>query len=120
MKIINTVNLVLVVEEFGYKHWIWNPDFSVSNLKNYWLGIEKADYTNMKQVLTGEIFCIEDEPDQYFDQYWEKFHTLAKEGTYPYLHYCCDDDSYLIINNEEIFHKGYSGKKFEPLHNHEI
>ena len=110
MKTIKTENLVIVVEEFGYKSWIWNPDFPVSNLKMYWQGIEKADIPNMKNVLTGELFCIEDEPDQYFDIYWEQFKELLKDDTYPYLHYCCDKDSYLMIGDEKILHKGYSGK----------
>lgn len=114
MKTINTENLVLVVEEFGYKSWIWNPDFPVSDLRIYWQGIEKANWENMKAVLSGELFCIEDEPDQYFDGYWDQFNALLKEDLYPYLHYCCDQDSFLMINDEKIFHKGYTGNIDNP------
>ena len=95
--------LVLLEEEYGYKHWFWFPKMDASELEKWWQKLETVDpYFMSPEPLPGDVIFAEDM------DYW---YALEEQGTYYQAHTHCDDDSWLMKPTEEyIYHKGYEGE----------
>jgi hypothetical protein len=114
--------LIRIEEEYGYRNWIWMPDMTDEEVIGWWKALPTvgAFFYDGPKDLPGEIFQV------YFDwedQDNEKF-CLIKEGegreVYQtsefidvpegawYMHMHTDNDSVLIIDNDErIYHAGH-------------
>jgi len=114
--------LIRIEEEYGYRNWIWMPDMSEEEVIDWWKNLPSVGsfFYDGPRDLPGEVFEV------YFD--WEdrdsnKFCLFRKgegreihqtsefidvpEGAW-YMHMHMDNDSILILDNDErIHHAGH-------------
>jgi len=96
--------LVLLEEEYGYRHWFWFPEMEPEILIRWWKSLKTVDpYFMTPEPLPGSVIYAEDM------EYW---YSLDKSGKYFSAHTHCDDDSWLKIPNKDyVYHLGYDGEK---------
>ena len=85
-------------EEYGYRYWFWETGKSKQEMIDWWCNLESVDkfFFNPSQTLPfGKVFSI----------YEDCMHTPETEG---YVHLHCDNDSFMRIDGESYYHKGYS------------
>jgi len=121
--------LIRIEEEYGYRNWIWMPDMSEEEVISWWKALPSVGsfFYDGPKDLPGEIFQvyfrnnIHDAPEEDFDpgqfctvtegdsrslNQTSDFMDLPKGAWYMHMH--TDNDSILIIDNDErIHHAGY-------------
>ena len=107
----NKKNLVLVETDFGYHNYFWYPSFPLAELKNFWTNIDKISNKSMIVHFKGTLTCLDDLPHDEYDTAIDMWTNLSKSGKIPYIHFCCDDDSYLFMDQIKVRHKGYIKSK---------
>jgi hypothetical protein len=123
--------VVRIEEEYGYRNWIWMPDMSEEEVVAWWKSLSSvgAYFYDGPKDLPGEIHQVyfertpHDAPEEDHDPAGLRFclvtngegHTLDQmsefmelpEGAW-YMHMHTDNDSILIIDNDErVHHAGY-------------
>ncbi len=95
--------IVLLEEEYGYKHWFWFPNMTPEQLELWWKGLDSVDpYFMTPEPLPGDVIFAEDM------DYW---HDLQEKGIHYQAHTHCDDDSWLKRPSDHyVYHKGYEGE----------
>jgi len=124
--------VVLLEEEFGYRHWVWIPEMSAEELKEWWQAIPTVApyFYDGPKTFPGKVHRIYYEKDyvresEHLDATLEKDEFFfVQEGAgrtltptshsmrLPDKHWCAhvhmDCDSYLMTPDEEmIYHAGY-------------
>ncbi len=96
--------LVVLEEEYGYRHWFWYPDMTQVELEVWWKNLSSVEpYFMTPEPLPGRLDLVED-----LDEWME----VDRSKKHYYAHTHCDDDSILITpGGEKIYHEGYDGKK---------
>lgn len=99
-------HIVQIREEFGFRDWLWNPDFPLEELETWWANQPALGYLRVEDFLSqhGQCWCVE-ECDQPYEKALELYQQYG-EGYY-HLHLCCDEDSVLYtLENKKIYHQG--------------
>ena len=126
--------VVLLEEEFGYRHWVWMPEMSAEELKEWWQAIPTVApyfydgpkafpgqihqiYWETKyqresehcetQLEEGEFFFVKPVEDGNRRVLTPLSHSMQMPDEYWRAHIHVDCDSYLITPDEErILHAG--------------
>ena len=104
---------VLLMEEYGYRYWLWQPEMSAQQLEEWWQNLETMwDYILSPRNLPGQIF------ESSGNKIGFLYRELDEEGMHYTAHIHVDDDSYLVSPDDIVFyHKGYY-KKHPDSGNH--
>ncbi|WP_194867073.1 hypothetical protein [Pseudoalteromonas sp. PPB1] len=96
--------LILLEEEYGYKHWFWYPEMEPRILIQWWKALKTVEpYFMTPEPLPGSVVFAED---------MDHWYSLEMTGQYYEAHIHCDDDSWIKIPNQGyIYHAGYIGEK---------
>lgn len=96
--------MVLLEEEYGYKHWFWFPKLTPFELEAWWKSLNTvAPYFMTPEPLPGDVIFAEDM------EYWGE---LQQQGKHYQAHTHCDDDSWLMRPSEKyVYHSGYIGER---------
>ncbi|WP_445365712.1 hypothetical protein ACJJJB_03015 [Microbulbifer sp. ANSA001] len=96
--------MVLLEEEYGYKHWFWFPQMTPFELEAWWKKLDTVDpYFMTPEPLPGDVIFAED---------MEHWYSLQEKGKHYQAHIHCDDDSWLMRSLEKyVYHMGYEGEK---------
>ena len=94
--------VVLLIEEYGYRSWIWLPEMTETALEDWWHILPSVDlYFFDPSSLPGKM-CIVQTERQY-----TQFRMLSESGRCYTGHIHEDDDSYLARpDNTSVFHQG--------------
>lgn len=93
--------LVLVNEEYGYRHYLLLTDLTLDQLAQWWASQEHIDDRKLS-TLPGSLCAMETEEQYTLWCFYEAYLSL------PYAHVHTDGDSILTLpNGTKIKHKGY-------------
>lgn len=106
---------VYIVEEYGYRSWVWETGMTREDLIRWWQELETVEpYFWKMEQLPGSLIRVKD--DDYEMWTLPSGETVTREEMNDSLqaHIHMDDDSYLFHGNarEEWFHKGYKATDF--------
>ena len=96
--------VVLLIEEYGYRSWIWLPKMTGRALETWWSRLPSVNrYFFDPSSLPGKMCIVRTEVQR------AQFHTLSQSGTYYRGHIHQDEDSHLVRpDNTFVFHRGYT------------
>lgn len=122
--------VVLVEEEFGYRHWLWVPEMSEEKLKAWWMSLSTVGpyFYDGPKNFPGKIHQVYYEPEwkrdmpesvleegEFFLAQEENARELVPVSSkmrlpedHWYAHVHTDCDSYLLTADKEIIH--HAGK----------
>jgi hypothetical protein len=100
---------VLLQEEYGYRHWIWQPEMEPQQLEEWWENMDQVTkYWWNPTLLPGKVLLIKTE-----DQV-EQMEQMEEERIHYSGHIHMDDDSYLKSpDGRTIRHKGCRRKEID-------
>ena len=94
---------ILLMEEGGYRQWIWQPEMTIDEFEKWWQSLETVyPYFFNPAHLPGKMYFVttEDQVEQY-DQ-------LMDEGVHYSGHIHMDTDSYITRpDGTSIHHRGF-------------
>lgn len=96
--------VVLVCEEYGFRHWWWWPDRTMAEVITWWQSLPTVEQWTLSGpvCMPGSTFRINDEEHAVFDERWH-------EGRHLRLHLDMDDNSILRLpGGGAVFHQGHT------------
>ena len=89
--------IFFIDEEYGYRNWIWDTKKTKEEMVLWWSKLESVDpfFFNPSKTLPFGIVSPLSE---------DCMHIPETDG---YMHLHEDGDSYMHINDETYYHKGY-------------
>jgi hypothetical protein len=99
--------VVLVDEEYGYKHHFYFPSLNLGQFIEWWKELESVSeffYDPANTLPDGDEDMITAETDQEYEQWM----TMLQRNMHVYMHLHTDGDSFIRLpNGETIHHKGF-------------
>jgi len=102
--------VVLVDEEYGFRHHLWLTGMTPEKLEEFWASIQnmKDHYTDCTKTLPGTWISVEAEDRTYNKSDLDLWHQCKDDGQYYYAHLHWEDDSSLKApDGRLIYHAGF-------------
>jgi hypothetical protein len=97
----NTNQLVLIDEEYGYKQWLWLPNFPLEQLPEFWKSFQKINLKSPTSSLPGVVVNIDFPARPRAQKFWNKLYSQP----HFFLHIWNDSHSYLLTpDKQKIYH----------------
>ena len=94
--IYNTQHLVLVDEEYGYKQWLWLPDFPLNELEDFWKNLKDVPVKHPTSVLTGLVVSFDCASQPPVRPRAQKFWNRLEKQPHYFAHVWNNSHSFLI------------------------
>ena len=94
----------VIEEEYGYRWWVWETNKTYPEMIEWWTKLESVSpyFFNPGQTLPfGEVSLMSDSLSE------------IKEEVRGYMHLHGDEDSFMKIDKEVFYHKGYCPYDFQ-------
>lgn len=96
--------VVLVNEEYGFRHWIWDTHMSKEALIEWWTNLATVEpYFFDPAKLPGNVRQVEEE---------DFYQILEGNQETPHLHLHMDDDSWFRLDGAILNHAGCDNTNF--------